>query len=230
MHSTTLPFHADGSLDVDALLRLHIDSFGSMRMEESDDGGDAAAAKAAADAKTAADAKAAADAAAAYQPPATQAELDRIIQNRVRKFADYDEIKAKADKHDALEAELGTAADKAAAEARKEEREKAARENVPRVVRAEFRAAAKGVLTDEQLSALLEDLDMSKYVTDKGDVDDEKVTKKVAAFAPTGTTTRAVSLGQGNQQQAQPKPGDRGRAAAEKRFGDKARSAVASGS
>lgn len=45
-----------------------------------------------------------------YTPPATQADLDRIIDERLKreraKYADYDEIKAKATKHDeAVEAE-----------------------------------------------------------------------------------------------------------------------------
>ena len=45
----------------------------------------------------------------AYNPPATQADLDRIVQNRVRrveeKYADYDHLKAEAGKVDGLVAE-----------------------------------------------------------------------------------------------------------------------------
>ena len=171
---------------------------------------------------------------AAYTPPASQADLDRIVESRLARernklssqYADYDEIKAKAEKHDALEAELGSTADKAAKAARDEERAKILGESIPRVVRAEFKAAAKGVLSADQLTALLEDLDLTKYVTDKGDADEGKIEKKVTAFAPAGgggngKTSPPRALGQGNHQQATPKPGDAGRAAAEKRFGKK---------
>lgn len=169
------------------------------------------------------------DGTATYTPPASQADLDRIVQDRVRrataKYSDYDEIKTKAEKHDALELELGSAADKAAATARQEERSKANSEWTPRVVKAEFKAAAKGVLTDDQLTALLEDLDLSKYVTDKGDVDEDKVSKKVTAFGPVngnGKTTPPLQFGQGNHQQVKPAAGEAGRAMAEKRFGKRA--------
>lgn len=188
-----------------------------------EESGDAAAQAAAA--KAASDAAAAA---AAYNPPGTQADLDKIIETRLAreraKFSDYDEIKAKAAKHDEIELELGSAADKAAAQARQEERTKANSEWTPRVVRSEFRAAAKGVLSDEQLTALIEDLDLSKYVTDKGDADDEKIAKKVAAFAPAnggagaGAGNPPRQLGQGQQRPSNVKPGDQGRAMAEKRF------------
>lgn len=52
------------------------------------------------------------------------------------------------------------------------------------LVSAEFRAAAAGRLTADQLSALLEDMDMSKYLTEDGQVDTERVAKKVDALAP----------------------------------------------
>ena len=44
-----------------------------------------------------------------YTPPATQEDLNRIVQNRVRKveakYADYDQIKAEAEKVSGLVAE-----------------------------------------------------------------------------------------------------------------------------
>lgn len=165
---------------------------------------------------------------AQYTPPATQADMDRIVEQRLSreraKFADYDDLKAKAAKHDALEIELGSDKDRAVAAARKEEQDKARGEFTPRMVRAEFKAAAKGLLSDEQLTALLEDLDLSKYVDAKGDIDEDKVTNKIKAFAPAGNGNgsgagRPRPLGQGNHQQSSAKPGDAGRAMAEKRFG-----------
>lgn len=215
--------HADGTLNIPALLAMHRAKFGGLRME-GDGGGDGGAGDGGAG-----DGGGNGD--QAYSPPATQADFDARVQDRVRRAQakGYQDAETKYkpghDQHAALEAELGTAADKAAKKARDEEREKANSEFIPRVVKAEFKAAAKGVLTDDQLTALLEDLDLTKYVTDKGDVDEEKVSKKVTAFAPAGdgkgnngNNTRTPNLGQGNHQQSQAKPGDAGRAMAEKRF------------
>lgn len=164
-----------------------------------------------------------------YKAPASQEEFDQIFEKRLAReraklsaqYADYDDVKAKAAKHDAMELELGSTADKAAAKARDEARAEVLAEATPRLVTAEFKAAAKGVLAKEQLAALLEDLDLSKYVTDKGDVDEEKVQKKVDAFAPKnngGGNNQSRDLGQGNRQGVQPKPGELGRAEAAKRF------------
>lgn len=165
---------------------------------------------------------------AAYTPPATQEDLNTIIETRLARdrarYSDYEDLKAKAARADQLEADLGTDAEKAAKKARDEERAKANSEWTPRVVRAEFKAAAKGVLTEDQTKALLEDLDLSKYVTDKGDPDDEKIAKKVAAFAPAGGAPPVQpprQLGQGQQPPSNAQPGDQGRAMAEKRFGKK---------
>jgi hypothetical protein len=184
--------------------------------ESADAAAQAAATKAASDAT----------AASAYVAPSSQADLDKIIESRLAreraKFSDYEDLKTKAARADALEAELGSESDKAAKAARDEERAKANDEWTPRVVKAEFKAAAKGVLTDDQLAALIEDLDLKKYVTDKGDADEEKIAKKVAAFAPassTATKTPPRQLGQGAQPPSNVKPGDQGRAMAEKRFG-----------
>lgn len=169
-----------------------------------------------------------------WTPPASQEDLDRIINKAVgrahAKYADYDELKASKERLDQLEHDLSSEKDKAVSDARKDERAKTADEFSPRLVRAEFRHAAKGVLSDEQRDALLEDLDLSKYVTDKGEVDEEKVAKKVAALAGgsgngsgtgTGNAAPPRQLGQGNQPPSQTKPGDQGRAMAEKRFGTK---------
>jgi hypothetical protein len=69
------------------------------------------------------------------------------------------------------------------------------------LVNAEFRAQAAGRdITAERLAVLLEDLDMSKYLTDEGQVDTERVAKKVDALAPKPDPTAAPTwpdLGQG---------------------------------
>lgn len=60
--------------------------------------------------------------------PYTQAELDRMFQDRVarerQKFADYDDLKAKAEKFDKLEADSQTELEKAQQRAEKAERDR----------------------------------------------------------------------------------------------------------
>jgi hypothetical protein len=139
----------------------------------------------------------------------TQEDLDRIVGERLNRqkaqFADYDELKRKAAEAETLRKQVETDAEKAVREAREaavaEERAKSA----PRLVGAEFRAAAKGVLTDAQRDAFLEDADLTKYLTATGEVDVAKVEAKVKALAPekeTKTTNTRVprDLGQGNRE------------------------------
>jgi hypothetical protein len=143
---------------------------------------------------------------------------ERLANSR----ADYDEIKARAARADELEAANATETEKAIKAARDEAAAETLRTTAPRLVRAEFRAAAKGVLTDEQRDALLEDLDLSKYLTDRGEVDEEKVAKKVAAFAPAAPArpgTPRPDPGQGARGGSGPLTGrEAGLAEAQKRF------------
>ena len=119
----------------------------------------------------------------------TQAEVDGFIKSRAeriaaQKYGDYDTLKEKASQHDALLEELSSDAEKAAKKAREEALAEANSKTIPKVVRQAFRAEAKGVLTKEQLDSLLEDRDLTKYVTTDGEPDEEKIAKLVAAFAP----------------------------------------------
>lgn len=165
----------------------------------------------------------------AYTPPASQADLDRIIEQRLArergKYADYDDLKARAERLDALELEMSTDLDRATRQAVDDGYSSAMAAAVPRIVRAEFKAEAKGVLSDEQLDALLEDVDLTAYADINGDPDVDRIKAKIEKFAPpqgtrgTNYVRPPVSFGQGNQQQSQAKPGDQGRAQAAKRFG-----------
>lgn len=123
-----------------------------------------------------------------WAPPASQADLDRIIEQRLAreraKYADYDYIKEKADRHDALENELASDLEKATQRAADQAWTQAITQAVPRLVRAEFRAEAKGVLDPGQLEALLEDLDLTRYADDDGEPDTAKIAAKIAKFAP----------------------------------------------
>lgn len=111
----------------------------------------------------------------------TQAELDRILTGRLSKFADYDALKTERDK---LRDANATEQEKATAAARDEARKEAIAETAPRLVTAEFKAAAKGRMEPAALTALLEDLDLSKFLDDKGEVDVDRIEKKVDALAP----------------------------------------------
>jgi hypothetical protein len=134
---------------------------------------------------------------------------------------DLTALREKAARADALDHELSSEADKAVKAARDEESAKA----IPRVVRAEFKAAAKGVLTAEQLTALLEDRDLSKYADAKGDPDEDKIANLVKAFAPPAVNPRRGpgATGLGNLTPPSVNPGDQGRAMAAKRFGTPAK-------
>jgi hypothetical protein len=159
-----------------------------------------------------------------YTPPATQADLDRIIQDRLArataKYKDYDQIKAEADQLRALAA---TDLDKATAKAKADALAEAQAKAIPRVVRAEFKAAAKDAgLTNDQLDALLEDVDLTKYADADGEPDENKIARKIKAVAPQNGGTpppKHRDLGQGNRSPAGAQPGDQGRAMAAKRFG-----------
>lgn len=154
-----------------------------------------------------------------YVPPATQDDLDRIIQDRLRRHkpADYDELRDKASRLEALELEMSSDVEKA----ERRSREEALKEAAPRLVRAEFKAAAKGVLSPDQLSAVLEDLDLSKYVDKNGEVDEAKVQRKIDALAPrkgSNGSGHPAGFGQGNHQQSKLSAREQGAAEAAKRF------------
>lgn len=149
-------------------------------------------------------------AAPAWKAPANADELNAIIEKRLARersrYKDYDDLKAKAARADALESANATDLEKAAKAAREEGRSEALKEATPRLVKAEFRAAAKGVLTKDQLDSLLEDVDLSRFVTPDGEVDEERIGKKIAALAPPPPDdepkSRFPDLGGGNRGKA----------------------------
>lgn len=164
-----------------------------------------------------------------FTPITSQADLDKIIQDRVRreqqKYRDYDSLKAKAEQFDVLAQESQTDRERELEEARLEAFHEAMAQAVPLAVRAEFRSAAKGVLSAEQLESLLEDLDLTRYASDEGQPDEEKITKKIAAFAPAkGKTGTHTGFGQGTRPVSAIRRGEAGLLEAQRRFGQKAES------
>lgn len=75
-------------------------------------------------------------------------------------------------------------AEKAVELARAETRKETLRLVGGRLVDAEVRAASAGRLAPEQVEALLEGLDRSRFITDDGDVNREALTTWVGRFAP----------------------------------------------
>jgi hypothetical protein len=92
-------------------------------------------------------------------------------------------LREKANRHDALEFELMSDKDKAVAEAKESASTEARSTWLPRVVAAEFKAAAAGRIESDRLAAILEPLDLSKFI-DGDDVDAEKVAAFVDDIAP----------------------------------------------
>lgn len=131
-------------------------------------------------------------------------------------------LREKAERHDALENELASEADKRANAARAEALNEAASQYLPKLARAHLEGAASGRVDGETLSKALEFVDMAKFIND-GDVDTDKVRAFVDSIAPaTGTPqhqqrTGPSSAGQGNRAPATARPGEAGRLAAQQR-------------
>lgn len=97
---------------------------------------------------------------------------------------DYDQVKADAEKwktyQDSNKAPDQKVLDAAIETARSEERAK----NAPRLVKAEFKAAAAGNIPPELLDAFLEDVNHTTYVKPDGELDTDKIAKRVEALTP----------------------------------------------
>jgi hypothetical protein len=142
-----------------------------------------------------------------WRPPASQADLDRIVQDRLAreraKFSDYDELAEKARYWDEIEAASQTEYEKQAeALQAAETRWQQARE---RIVTAELRAALTGVVPDP--SAVIEDLNVSRFVGEDGEVNTEAVNAlraKYAALLPASTTSPRMAPNPAQGTSAQP--------------------------
>lgn len=170
--------------------------FNLARHDEKDDAAAAAAAaaKAEADAATAkakADADAAAAKAKADEPkPMTQADIDAIVKDRLaretKKYADYDDAKAKAKELDELKAAGASEQEKAVTAARDEATTAATLKFGEKLAGAEIKAALTGIVPDP--ASIVEDLNLTKYVTKDGEVDEAAVAAlkaKYEALKPT---------------------------------------------
>lgn len=124
-----------------------------------------------------------------------------------------------------LEAATQSETERAIAEAKDEGKAEARKDFAPRLVRAEFRAASAGRLDADRLGDLLEDIDLSRFLDEDGEVDAKKVAKKVDAWAPAepvkpGKPKPDPRQGAGDGT-AGKTPGDAGLAEAQRRFAKK---------
>lgn len=95
--------------------------------------------------------------------------------------------------------------DRAVDAARDEGRKAALAETGQRLAAAEIRAALKGVVPDPR--AIVEDLNLSKYVTDDGDVDEKAVKALAEKYATFGGSTRQPSFDGGAKDKDAPSGG-----------------------
>jgi hypothetical protein len=117
----------------------------------------------------------------------------RKHEDRAKQFGDLTpeqlaELREKAARADALDEELASDKDKAVSEAKKAAKAESDATYQARLVRTEFKAALKGRVPDEELdtrlTSITEPLDLSKFLTDTGDVDTVKVSTFVDSIAP----------------------------------------------
>lgn len=156
----------------------------------------------------------------------TQADLDAKIAERLKreraKYADYDDLKGKAGQYDALlaasQSDQERAVEKARAEARKEAEQATAARYAGHLVQTRFEAvaAAKGV-PSATVAAYVEDIDVAKYLTEGGEVDVDRITRKVEAFVP--AARGLPDLGQGRRTGQTLTGRELGKAEAARRFG-----------
>lgn len=210
--------------------------------DESDDAAAQAAAKATADAAAA---KAAADAAKAgdekgfpantpleqMKPEQREAywkHQSRKHEDRAKVFGSMTaeqlkDLQDKAAKHDEMELELGTTAEKAAAKAAKEAKEAARAETDPVVISAKLdAAAARAGVTEADLAKAVEFIDTKKFLKSDGTVDTDKVKSFIDTITPAkGNGNNRLgpsSGGTGSHQQAAPgSAAEKGREEAKRR-------------
>jgi hypothetical protein len=152
----------------------------------------------------------------------TQAELDAIVGDRLKRqkgqFSDYESLKEKAARLDAVEAEKLSAEQKATARAEAAEKAAAetARKSAERIATAELRAALVGLVDNP--ADVIEDLNLAKFIGEDGEVDADAVSKVQAKYAaiaakkpaaPPATSIRAgVATTRRSTTARQPRPGE----------------------
>jgi hypothetical protein len=156
----------------------------------------------------------------------------RKHEARVKQAPTPDELKVMREAMTELD-ELRSASmgelERAVASAKAEGATAAAEEFRLKLVAAEFRYAAAGHLEPEELTELIDPLDLRKFLDDNGDVDTEKVSAwvgiKLQDKGAAGQPRRFPDLGQGTRPITHTPSVAAGRAAYEARHGNRRRTA-----
>ncbi|AGL13870.1 hypothetical protein [Actinoplanes sp. N902-109] len=134
---------------------------------------------------------------AAEQPTTEATETDvtdwKAEAEKWQAMARKSEDRAKSNAAAAKELEKVRAAsmteqEKAVAEARQAATAEATRATAPRLVRAEFRAAAAGRVDPDALTAYLEDVDLAKFIGDDGEPDIKAIEARIERLGGKRTT------------------------------------------
>ncbi len=132
------------------------------------------------------------------------AEVDRLRGElqKARKWEERAKANSKAAKElEEFKQQSMSETEKAIDQARTEGRRQALTESGAKIVAAEIRAAAKGRMAGEQVSTLIDNVNLSRFVDDDGEVDRDALIAFVDGIAPKPTEDQTVSplldLGQG---------------------------------
>lgn len=163
-----------------------------------------------------------------YTPPATQADLDRIIQDRLsrhdKKYADYDSLKAKATEYDQYKESSKTDQQKAIDAARTEGADEVTGKFTTRIVNAEIRATAATLGFADAKDAIALFGDISKVEITEDGPDGKAITTRLEEIAKDkpyllkGTVPKTPRQrpkpAEGERSEDDSKPAGKGRAAA----------------
>ena len=123
----------------------------------------------------------------AFTPPASQADLDRIIQDRIArersKFADYDDLKAKATEYDQFKESSKTEQQKAIDAAKAEGAQEVAGRFTTRIVNAEIKASAAALGFADPGDAIALFGDISKVKVEDDGPDAEAIKARLSEIA-----------------------------------------------
>lgn len=139
------------------------------------------------------------------------------------------ELQEKASRADKLEYDLKSDTEKQVEDAKKAGRDEAIAEALPEVVASQLdAAAARAGVSEEDLKAATEFVDIKKFLNDSGKVDTDKVRTFVASIKPAkGTPPKGPVIhghGNGNRTPQGGSARERGLAEAQRRFGEKQKS------